>query len=373
MSKARQLADLGNQIDDGAITGSNMVVNGAMTVAQRGTIASSVTGSAYHCCDRFYTVANALGTWTVSQASDGPSGFSNSLKYECTTADASPAAADYFVLQTRMEGQNLQQIAKGTSDAKPIVLSFWVKSNVTGTYALYLRDIDNNRGVGANYTVSSSGTWEYKTVIIPADTTGTLDNNNDLSFSLEWWLGSGTDYSSGTMPTTWGTENTVDRNAGSTVNVGDTIGNTWQITGVCLNVGDSAIAFPHDESYGETLAKCQRYYYQIGDGTGFGSAESGSGANTYLWAYPFRHPLPMRAAPSLTLISGGSTYFVGGIGVTIGTPTGDLGTVNTSSMNIATSNKTNVAVHRLGLNGFSFTRGMGYGGTSGFIHCDAEL
>lgn len=305
MSKARNLADLGNAYSDGALSNRNLIINGAMQVAQRGTSVSSVTGTAYYCCDRFYTVANALGTWTVSQASDGPSGFSNSLKYECTTADASPAAADYFVLQTRMEGQNLQQIAKGTSDAKPIALSFWVKSNVTGTYALYLRDIDNNRGVGANYTVSSSGTWEYKTVIIPADTTGTLDNNNDLSFSLEWWLGSGTDYSSGTMPTTWGTENTVDRNAGSTVNVGDTIGNTWQITGVQLEIGDTSTPFEH-RSYGQELALCQRYFYKsypsgvaIGSVTNDGAINNRSGSPDNS-LFNFCLPVELRASGTAT-------------------------------------------------------------------------
>ena len=315
-SKARQLADLGGDtanLEDissayssGALSNRNFIINSAMQVAQRGTNSSGVSGTAYVACDRFYTLLNALGTYTVSQASDGPSGFASSLKYECTTADASPAAADYFVFQYRMEGQDLQQIAKGTSDAKPITLSFWVKSNVTGTYSMYLRDIDNNRGVGANYAISSSGVWEYKTVTIPADTTGVLDNDNDLSFSLEWWLGSGTDYSSGTMPTTWETENEVDRNAGSTVNVGDTIGNYFQITGVQLEAGDTATPFEH-RSFGQELALCQRYFqssFATGTAPAAGllismyvtgtaySTSAGTGLGT-------RFPVDMRSTPTM--------------------------------------------------------------------------
>jgi len=287
-----------NGLNIGQIGGTrNLIINGAMQVAQRGTNSSGVSGTAYVACDRFYTLLNALGTYTVSQASDGPSGFASSLKYECTTADASPAAADYFVFQYRMEGQDLQQIAKGTSDAKPITLSFWVKSNVTGTYSMYLRDIDNNRGVGANYAISSSGVWEYKTVTIPADTTGVLDNDNDLSFSLEWWLGSGTDYSSGTMPTTWETENEVDRNAGSTVNVGDTIGNYFQITGVQLEAGDTATPFEH-RSYGQELALCQRYF-EVGRlyGLSYHASVAANAADAFDATYCFKQT--KRATPTM--------------------------------------------------------------------------
>ena len=295
-----------NGLNIGQIGGTRtLIINGAMQVAQRGTNSSGVSGTAYVACDRFYTLLNALGTYTVSQASDGPSGFASSLKYECTTADASPAAADYFVFQYRMEGQDLQQIAKGTSDAKPITLSFWVKSNVTGTYSMYLRDIDNNRGVGANYAISSSGVWEYKTVTIPADTTGVLDNDNDLSFSLEWWLGSGTDYSSGTMPTTWETENEVDRNAGSTVNVGDTIGNYFQITGVQLEAGDTATPFEH-RSVGAELALCQRYFQKYTNPPLRGVVSGISAADRAAMVLP----TTMRATPTASL-SGTLSIFDG--------------------------------------------------------------
>ena len=302
MSNQSELAQLASVFSGSALSNRNMVINGGMTVAQRSSSATGVSASTYVACDRFYTVINSLGTYTVSQASDSPSGFASSLKYECTTADASPAAADYFVFQYRMEGQDVQRIAKGTSEANPITLSFWVKSNVTGTYSMYLRDIDNNRGVGANYAISSSGVWEYKTVTIPADTTGVLDNNNDLSLSLEWWLGSGTDYSSGTMPTTWGTENTADRNAGSTVNVGDTIGNYFQITGVQLEIGDTSTAFEH-ELYSVTLQKCQRYFQRYEPLQLKGTMATGSnfGRNGAIL------PVEMRSTPTITLTSIGTS------------------------------------------------------------------
>ena len=361
-----------NGVNLGQLGNRSMVTNGSMQVAQRGTSFTGVTStSAYH-IDRFETGSgDSSSQFTVSQATAGLNGFANSLKFDCTTAQSSLGADSRVFFQQKFEGQDLQQLKKGTSDAEKITISFYVKSTKTGTYIVELYDNDNNRQISQAYTVSSSGTWERKILTFDGDTTGAFNNDNALSLTLYWHLVAGSRYSSGTLSTSWTSSTDANRAVGQ-VNLADSTNNTWEITGVQMEVGDTATPFEH-RSFGEELAKCQRYYYQIGDGTGFGSAQSGSGANEYLWAYPFRHPVPMRATPALTLISGGSTYFVGGIGVTIGTPTGDLGTVNTSSMSIPTSNKTNVAVHRLGLSGFSFTRGMGYGGTSGFIHCDAEL
>jgi len=262
MSKARQLADLGNQVDDGAITGSNMVVNGGMTVAQRSSSVTGVTTAGYRTCDRMEVNINNLGTYTVTQENDAPEGFANSLKIDCTVADASPASSDYVFFAHKLEGQNLQHLKKGTSDALPVTLSFWVKSNMTGTYQVNARDQDNVRYISASYTVNASGAWEYKTITLAGDTTGALDNDANESLKLEWWLDSGSNFNSGTLNTSWTAANNANRNAGTTVNIGDSTSNYWQITGVCLNVGDSAIDFPH-ESYGETLAKCQRYFELI--------------------------------------------------------------------------------------------------------------
>ena len=332
MSKARQLADLGNQVDDGAITGSNMVVNGAMTVAQRGTSVAGVTNTQYSTVDRFEFVGN-IGTRTNTQETDAPSGFSNSLKVEITTAETPPASGDYLTVEYKMEGQDLQHLKKGTADAVPVTVSFWVKSNVTGTYILEFDDNDNARNINKSYTVNASATWEYKTITFEGDTTGVLDNNNAFSARLIWWLDAGSAFRGGTLATSWEATQSIDRVEGN-VSLGATVGNYFQITGVCLNVGDSAIDFPH-ESYGETLAKCQRYYQTNNDSTGqpwFRSGTVGSSASGNRESVPLH--ATMRSAPTASLIStallnvaSGSPY----VGLTTNTSLAINCAVNTSN------------------------------------------
>ena len=156
------------------LSNRNVIINGAMRVAQRSTSGAGITVSDYYTADRWYLGLSALGTWTQSVEADAPtgSGFRKSLKMLCTTADASPAAADTCNIQYKIEGQNIQQFSKGTASAKQFSLSFWVKSNVTGTYIAELYDADNSRHVSASYSVLVSGTWEKKTIAFPADTTG---------------------------------------------------------------------------------------------------------------------------------------------------------------------------------------------------------
>ena len=361
----------------------NIFINGNFNIAQRGTSFTQSSGG--YMLDR-WTSYIGEGTWTVSQDNDvPPGGYSKSMKWLVSTAASTPATATH--VSTRVEGQDLQCAGWGTTEAKPLILSFWVKSNVATRHnvEIDLYHPDNSLEVAIpHYQIDKVDTWEFKTIIIPPSSQG-IRNTNESGLLINIFISCGgqfhapgqnpdpSDYVGFWSPS--GTFSNGERGFGVSGIVKNV--NTYiKWAGMQLEVDYSGTGKPtpfEHRSYGEELALCQRYYYQIGDGTAFGSAESGQGANAYLWAYTFRHPVPMRATPALTLISGGSTYFVGGIGVTIGTPTGDLGTVNTSSMTISTSNKTNVAVHRLGLSGFSFTRGMGYGGTSGFIHCDAEL
>jgi hypothetical protein len=240
----------------------NVVINGAMQVAQRGTSTASITTDGYYTADRMIIRNTSLGTWTQSIENDAPtgSGFRKSLKMLCTTADAAPAAGDILFFGQINEGQNLQRFLKGTASAKQFSLSFWVKSNVTGTYIAELQDLDNTRQVSASYTVSASATWEKKTITFPADTTGAFDNDNAGSLSLNFWLGAGSDRTSGTLNTTWASLTNANRVVGQT-NVAAATNNYWQITGVQLEAG--AVATPFEfEDYGVTLAKCQRYYYQ---------------------------------------------------------------------------------------------------------------
>jgi hypothetical protein len=226
-----------------------------------------------------------------------------------------------FVTQ-RIEGQDLQQLKKGTSDAEKVTVSFYVKSTKTGTYILNLIDHDNNRQISKAYTISSSGTWEQKILTFDADTTGALDNDNANSFSLNWHLIAGTNYSSGTLATSWqgyaGASDYEDAAVGN-VNLGDSTSNTWEITGVQLEVGEQATPFEH-RSYGEELALCQRYF--IEDDTVY-RAYTNAPADNGSRACNFYFPTIMRAAPSMTAaVDAGTVTFssrtINGIAMTIG-------------------------------------------------------
>ena len=255
-----------------------IIINGDMAVAQRATSTSSITSDGFYTLDRFQTHISSLGTWTQSQDTDVPSGqgFANSLKMDCTTADASPSAGDFCIIRTKFEGQDLQLFKKGTSNAEKFTLAFWVKSSKTGTHIVELFDIDNSRTVSQAYTISSADTWEKKVVNFPADTTGAFGDDNGRSLDIQFWLGTGTTYSSGTLQTTWAGQTNANRAVGQ-VNLADSTSNNWYITGVQLEVGEftsSTIPPFQHESYGDNLARCQRYFQAFhprGSGKAFGS------------------------------------------------------------------------------------------------------
>jgi hypothetical protein len=161
----------------------NIIINGDMQVAQRNTSVASITTGAYRTTDRWLFDVSSLGTWTMSQSTDVPSGygFASSTKLDCTTADASPAAGDYLTLEQAIEGQNLQYLKKGTANAVSLTASFWVKSTKIGTFIVELFDSDNSRSISKSYTVSVSNTWEFKTVTFAGDTTGAFTNDNGKS------------------------------------------------------------------------------------------------------------------------------------------------------------------------------------------------
>jgi len=242
----------------------NIIINGNAAVSQRGTNSTGQTGGGYKTCDRFQFGIGGIGTYTITQSTDAPDGFANSLKVDCTVADASPTGSDRLFVNYAIEGQDVQHLKKGTSAAKQLTLSFWVRSNKTGVGNVNLRDSDNTRMVGGTYTISTADTWEYKTVTYPADTTGALDNDNSASLRVEWWLDSGSDYNSGTTPAVWEAESATDFNASGTLDIADSTSNEWYITGVQLEIGEQATPFEH-ESYAATLQKCERYYNRIYD------------------------------------------------------------------------------------------------------------
>jgi hypothetical protein len=238
----------------------NLLINGGMNVWQRSTARSSRTTSGYWTADRYEMSITTLGSWTQSQSTDVPSaqGFGYSLKMDCTTADASPAAGDYLLLQQKIEGQNLQHLLKGTSSAKKLTVSFWVKSSKTGTYICEIDDNSNTRNINKSYTISSANTWQKVEITYDGDTTGTLNNDNEYALRVIFWLGAGSNYTSGTLQTSWGS--TVDANrAVGQVNLADSTSNDWYVTGIQLEVGSTASGFEF-EPYDKTLLRCQRYY-----------------------------------------------------------------------------------------------------------------
>tara|TARA_R100001129_G_scaffold35920_1_gene24406 strand:- start:87 stop:1139 length:1053 start_codon:yes stop_codon:yes gene_type:complete len=298
-------------ITDGTITSSdlasgtienqsafkNIIINGDMSQAQRATSTASITSSAYSTLDRFKTVISSAGTWTQSQDTTVPTGqgFAKSLKMDCTTADGSLSAGDSLLIQTRFEGQNLQYLKKGTSSAESLTLSFWVRSNKTGTYIAELYDTDNTRNISKSYTISSADTWEKKTITYDGDTTGTLGNDNGDSFRVNFWLASGTTYTSGTLATSWQSVTNANRAVGQ-VNLADSTSNEWYITGIQLEAGTAASDFeflPVDRN----MSRCQRYYIKLNSEIyGNNNYDGTSNLQNY---YMFREV--MRAGPTITV------------------------------------------------------------------------
>jgi hypothetical protein len=253
----------GNYVSLNTVGMKNIIINGDMSIAQRSTSVAGITGQGYNTIDRFETHASSLGTWTQSQSTDVPTGqgFATSLKMDCTTADASPSAGDFLYVRQKVEGQNLQYLKKGTANALSTTLSFWVKSNKTGTYIAELYDIDNNRTISNSYTISLADTWEKKTLTYAGDTTGAFDNDNGRSLDVAFWLGAGTTYTSGTLQTSWGSQTNANRAVGQ-VNLADSTDNEWYITGVQLEAGTTASDFeflPVDVN----LQRCQRYFQSL--------------------------------------------------------------------------------------------------------------
>ena len=301
----------------------NIIINGDMSIAQRATSASSITSTSYNTIDRFVTFMSGLGTWTQSQSTDVPTGqgFVSSLKMDCTTADASPASSDYLKIRQRIEGQNLQYLKKGTSSAESLTCSFFVKSNKTGTYICELFDGDNSRAISRTYTISSADTWEKKTVTFPGDTTGALGNDNGDSLRLSFWLGAGSDFTSGTLQSSWTGPSVNANRAVGQVNLADSTSNEWYVTGIQLEAGSQASDFeflPTDVNYN----RCKRYYQQVGD-TPDGRDESKQGITGQMWTNAQLLPTyalspSMRTAPSMsTSTSSLGTVYTNGVGLTI--------------------------------------------------------
>jgi hypothetical protein len=317
MSNARNLANLlgtDTQIQTADIADAafqankNLIINGAMTVAQRNAGPTAI-GSGYYTLDRFQTSKNNDGAFTNEQSTDHPNGAGNSLKWAVTTADTSVAAGQFLFFSQKIEAQDLQHLLYGTSSAKSLTLSFWVKSNKTGTYTIFVRKLDSTAYHFVHeYTISSANTWEKKEITISptagstsfiTSAAGVIDNDNGTGLQIGWNLAFGSTYN-GATNNAW-SSNTNHYATSNQVNWMDSTSNTFYLTEVQLEVGEQATPFEH-RSYGDELARCQRYTWKLG----------GFGADQYLastWLYfdgstihtgPYYCPVQMRADPSLT-------------------------------------------------------------------------
>lgn len=345
-----------------------IIINGDMQVAQRGTSFTGQTSSLYS-VDRFRWVNASQGTWTIAQSTDVPAGygFVNSMKADCTTADASPASGDFIQFYQKIEGQNLQLLKKGTSSAEAVTVAFWIKSNKTGTVISEIYDYDNTRQISKAFTISSADTWEKKVLSFPGDTTGALDNDNAASLSFGIWMGAGSDFTSGTLSTTWTASTNANRAVGTT-NFADNTANEVLVTGVQLEVGDfdanSIPPFQH-ESHGDSLLRCQRYLWQQKNDTGstkcvtIGLAQ-GTGRGYGAWIFS-----EMRAAPTVSVSDVTEFLPLNGAGA---------GTTDFSTVTNTTSTKTTVFLDLSGSSGLTSGQACTICINDGhYVRGDAEL
>jgi len=313
------------------IVNRNLLINGGMDIWQRSTSVTNITGGTeYRTVDRWEldivdNFGTGAGTWTMARSTDVPTnynepndnpsseGFKYSTKIDMTatgdqvTGQGNNSNKNLVKLQQKIEGQNLQHISKGYSNAKPLTLSFWVKSTNASNFVVTFTDPTNNRKISKEYTINVASTWEKKTILIPADTvnnnfgTATIDNDNTSGFTVEFWLFAGLGYISGTLATSWGSHADADLAGGMLGSLTSTT-DEWSITGVQLEVGDTASGFEF-EPYETVLRKCQRYYVDVGDITLVTAAaldtDGGAGTNMGFIQIPF--PTEMRANPSISI------------------------------------------------------------------------
>ena len=304
MSKAAELAALiGSQ---SSLSNRNLIINGAMNVAQRGTSSTGLgASSGYFTVDRFRMNFNTSGRLTMTQeAITDLEGFANAIKLVCTTADTSIASGENVFIQHRLEGQDLQQLKKGTSNAKPLTLSFYVKGNAAATYTAEIRDQDNSRFNGQEFSVTTS--WNRVSLTYVGDTTGTYDDDNANSITLGFMLHAGSAYTGGTFASnTWQT--TTNKRAGDNqTSFLDSTDRTFFITGIQLEVGEQATPFEH-RSYGDELARCQRYFQIIPSNSAaysFPLVRHRSATNSYSGSSYY--PVTMRTNATMTLDTSGT-------------------------------------------------------------------
>ena len=287
-----------------------IIYNGNQSVAQRGTSSTGISSGGYYTIDRWqFSMANTAGRLTSAQTADGPAGTGlvNCTKLTCTTADTSIASNEVLQFQQKLEGQDIQEFCKGTSDAKKFTVAFYVKGNASATYTCELHDRDNTRYNGQEFAVTTS--WNRIVLVFNADTTGAFDDDNAVSVSLNFNLHGGSDYTGGTFSSnTWHT--TANQRFGDNqTSFFDSTDRTFFITGIQMEVGEftssSLPPFQH-ESFGDNLARCQRYFRSYGGGDAYEQISVGYNSTTTQGATFLNYSSPvMRATPTLAVSANG--------------------------------------------------------------------
>ena len=318
MSKAAELAALiGSQ---SALSNRNLIINGAMQVDQRNN-GSSITvpnATSTYVPDRFRINESSGAVFTAQRVDDAPVDFEYSSKITVSTADTSLGAAEFNRMVHAIEGQNISHLNWGTSNAKTLTLTFYVKSSVTGQYYISVFNSAANRTLLKGYTIDSANTWEKKTITIIGDQTGTWLTTNGAGIYLMWSLGSGSNYQSDTLDAY---QASFAMSKSDQVNFAASVSSTWQLTGVQLEVGEQATPFEH-RSYADELQKCKRYFFRTDTFTFFPIPRWSASSGRPLAQYNL--PVNMRAAPSVSI----STSFTDGQSYS-GTPVfGDQNTTN---------------------------------------------
>ena len=299
MSKAREVAKMGEVLTNGQIGGRrNIVINGAMMVAERST-STQFSNSNGFVCDRFECSNQTDGAITFSQSTDVPSGqgFINSTKINVDTADSSLAATQHALFQQKVEGLNSSQLMWGTSNAENISVSFWIKSSLTGTFTYYALDESaDSQSYVQTFTIDSANTWEKKTFIIEGPTTGGTTDfpiTNATSFFTGISLGVGSTHQTSTTGSWHSTANFAASTSSAVKLIGTASANMY-VTGWQIELGNQATPFEH-RSFGEELRLCQRYYFEPASNLSIGTrGRNGYGQGSVLF------PVTMRAAPTLT-------------------------------------------------------------------------
>jgi len=354
----------------------NLIINGAMDVAQRGTSTTGIANGAsgiFPSTDRvkFWNQGGGSQQYTHSQSSNVPNTqFRHSTRLECTTADTSLPSAHYSLFRLGLiEAQDCKRIGFGSASAQPLTFSFWCRSSQTGSQDVLLVTHGNiQRNSVKTFTISAANTWQYVTITYPADTDASAnisgETDNSMVLSIDIFLTAGATYQGGTAPANgaWDTRSgNSNYRANNTLNIAGAVGRYFEITGAQLEVGNTATPFEH-LSFAEDLYSCQRYFETNYDqgvalGTAVGNAQSygisyrATQGSTNYYSHPFK--VPKRATPTVTIYNG----VTGATGTWRGSGSADRSITtanNTHSMNI------------LGPSNNDFIR-------SGFYGADAEL